>query len=120
MGRSSTEHRDLARPGDGLTRRQEEILLLLVAGFIRNQNMPVYRDLAKSMGISSINAIYGHLKALRKKGILKVSSGSAHGRREISIVGLGEAVAEAAKAHVAGIIRRGGVAFAANEKDESG
>ncbi len=62
-----------------LTERQTEILRLIrelteVSGF-----PPTRAEIAEKMGFRSVNAAEQHLRALERKGVLEISSGSSRG-----------------------------------------
>ena len=64
-----------------LTERQTEILRLIrelteVSGF-----PPTRAEIARSMGFRSVNAAEQHLRALEKKGVLDIESGTSRGIR---------------------------------------
>jgi repressor LexA len=64
-----------------LTDRQAQILRLVrelteVSGF-----PPTRAEIARSMGFRSVNAAEQHLRALEKKGVIEISSGSSRGIR---------------------------------------
>lgn len=64
-----------------LTKRQEEILQL-IRDFIKEYNMPPTRaEIAHAMGFRSHNAAEDHLKALARKGVIELFSGSSRGIR---------------------------------------
>jgi SOS-response transcriptional repressor LexA len=68
-----------------LTDRQNEILQFIRDQFATNQAMPSYREIGSEFGIS-INSVFGHLKALAKKGAIELGeNGKA---RSIRLVGL--------------------------------
>ena len=55
----------------GLTARQQEILLL-IKGFISETGMPPTRaEIAEKLGFRSANAAEDHLKALARKGAIE-------------------------------------------------
>ncbi len=62
-----------------LTKRQEEILNL-IKFYLSNLGFPPTRaDIAKSLGFKSPNAAEQHLRALEKKGFVKILSGASRG-----------------------------------------
>ncbi len=62
-----------------LTPRQKEILELIQT-FIDEYGMPPTRaDIAKELGFKSANAAEEHLRALQKKGVLKLVPGASRG-----------------------------------------
>ena len=65
----------------GLTARQQEILLL-IKGFISETGMPPTRaEIAEKLGFRSANAAEDHLKALARKGAIEMIPGSSRGIR---------------------------------------
>ncbi len=66
-----------------LTKRQQQVLDL-VKDYMRDKGMPPTRaEIAKIMGFKSINAAEDHLKALAKKGVIEILSGTSRGIRII-------------------------------------
>ena len=62
-----------------LTKRQEEILNL-IKGHILDLGFPPTRaDIARSLGFKSPNAAEQHLRAIEKKGFIKILSGASRG-----------------------------------------
>lgn len=66
---------------DALTDRQSQILKLIrelteVSGY-----PPTRAEIAERMGFRSVNAAEQHLRALEKKGVIEISSGSSRGIR---------------------------------------
>jgi repressor LexA len=75
-------------PATNLTPRQSEIL-----AFIRNSvevfSVPPTRaEIASAFGFASANAAEDHLRALAKKGVITLESGSARGIRLVEQLGL--------------------------------
>jgi SOS-response transcriptional repressor LexA len=66
--------------GDPLTERQEEVMELIRAGFLRGQP-PSIRELVDAMGFSGPNAIMAHLRALVLKGALVPIGSKGDARR---------------------------------------
>lgn len=66
-------------PGE-LTGRQSEVLEFLVERSVADGAMPRFRDIGEHFGIS-LNAVFGHVKALRRKGFLV---GSEHRRLRLA------------------------------------
>ena len=63
----------------GLTERQKEILNLIKSD-LRNKGFPPTRaDIANALGFKSPNAAEQHLRALEKKGVIKIRSGASRG-----------------------------------------
>lgn len=63
-----------------LTQRQRDVLAVIVAYRQINGIMPTKRDIAKCMGMQ-INAVYGHLDLMQKKGVLDFDFGMARSIR---------------------------------------
>ena len=62
-----------------LTKRQAQILELIKV-FIKDTGMPPTRaEIAKTLGFKSANAAEEHLKALAKKGVIKMKPGASRG-----------------------------------------
>ncbi|KPH59986.1 LexA family transcriptional regulator [Pseudoalteromonas porphyrae] len=62
-----------------LTNRQAQILELIKA-FIKDTGMPPTRaEIAQTLGFKSANAAEEHLKALAKKGVIKMKPGASRG-----------------------------------------
>ena len=71
-----------------LTKRQKEILVF-IADHIRSAGFPPTRnDLAKHFGFRSPNAAESHLRALEKKGVIRIEPGQSRG---ITLTGLSRA-----------------------------
>ena len=62
-----------------LTKRQEEILNLIKAHIINLGFPPTRADIARSLGFKSPNAAEQHLRAIEKKGYIKILSGASRG-----------------------------------------
>lgn len=77
-----------------LTSRQEACLRYIAAYIVDNGYPPTYREIAAEMGIASTNGVNDHLKALVKKGYVKLGDGRS---RAIQIVDLDELDSLAAK-----------------------
>ncbi len=67
-----------------ITKRQEEVLQVLVQFQNNNGYPPTSKEVAHLMGMSSPNAAAEHLKALEKKGVISITK---HKARGIQIVG---------------------------------
>ena len=62
-----------------LTKRQSQILELIKV-FIKDTGMPPTRaEIAQTLGFKSANAAEEHLKALAKKGVIKMKPGASRG-----------------------------------------
>ena len=78
-----------------LTKRQEEILNLIKTHILDFGFPPTRADIAKTLGFKSPNAAEQHLRAIEKKGFIKILSGASRGivlsdsdSDEIPIIGL--------------------------------
>ena len=78
-----------------LTRRQEEILNLIKTHISDFGFPPTRADIAKTLGFKSPNAAEQHLRAIEKKGFIKILSGASRGivlseseNNEIPVIGL--------------------------------
>ena len=60
-----------------LTKRQEEILTLIKSHILDLGFPPTRADIARSLGFKSPNAAEQHLRAIEKKGFIKILSGMA-------------------------------------------
>lgn len=64
-----------------LTRRQSEILTFIQQYMQDTGYPPTRAEIAKHLGFSSINAAVDHLKALERKGVIELLSGTSRGIR---------------------------------------
>ena len=78
-----------------LTKRQEEILNLIKRHISDFGFPPTRADIAKTLGFKSPNAAEQHLRAIEKKGFIKILSGASRGivlseseNNEIPVIGL--------------------------------
>ena len=78
-----------------LTKRQEEILNLIKKHMFDLGFPPTRADIAKSLGFKSPNAAEEHLRAIEKKGYIKILSGASRGivlndseNNQIPVIGL--------------------------------
>ena len=78
-----------------LTKRQEEILNLIKKHISDFGLPPTRADIAKTLGFKSPNAAEQHLRAIEKKGFIKILSGASRGivlseseNNEIPVIGL--------------------------------
>ena len=78
-----------------LTKRQEEILNLIKTHILDFGFPPTRADIAKTLGFKSPNAAEQHLRAIEKKGFIKILSGASRGivlseseNNEIPVIGL--------------------------------
>ena len=62
-----------------LTKRQEEILNLIKEHVLDLGFPPTRADIARSLGFKSPNAAEQHLRAIEKKGYIKILSGASRG-----------------------------------------
>lgn len=67
-----------------LTKRQTEILTLIENHMATTGAPPTRAEIAKIMGFSSPNAAEDHLKALARKGIIKLVPGTSRGIRIVN------------------------------------
>jgi repressor LexA len=59
-----------------LTNRQAEVVAVIRDMMTHG---PTLREIAAAMGIRSVNGVQGHLKALKKKGVVERKPGIARG-----------------------------------------
>ena len=78
-----------------LTKRQQEILSLIKNHILDFGFPPTRADIAKTLGFKSPNAAEQHLRAIEKKGFIKILSGASRGivlndsdSDEIPVIGL--------------------------------
>ena len=78
-----------------LTKRQQEILNLIKNHILDFGFPPTRADIAKTLGFKSPNAAEQHLRAIEKKGFIKILSGASRGivlndsdSDEIPVIGL--------------------------------
>ena len=62
-----------------LTKRQEEILNLIKTHILDLGFPPTRADISRSLGFKSPNAAEQHLRAIEKKGFIKILSGASRG-----------------------------------------
>ena len=62
-----------------LTKRQEEILNLIKSHILDLGLPPTRADISRSLGFKSPNAAEQHLRAIEKKGFIKILSGASRG-----------------------------------------
>ena len=62
-----------------LTKRQEEILNLIKSHILDLGIPPTRADISRSLGFKSPNAAEQHLRAIEKKGFIKILSGASRG-----------------------------------------
>ena len=62
-----------------LTKRQEEIINLIKTHILDLGFPPTRADIARSLGFKSPNAAEQHLRAIEKKGFIKILSGASRG-----------------------------------------
>jgi SOS-response transcriptional repressor LexA len=53
-----------------LTDRQRQVLRAILAFQLQHGIPPILRQLVKAMGLCSTNGVWGHIQALRRKGVL--------------------------------------------------
>lgn len=68
-----------------MTKRQNELYEYLCAFTEENGFQPSYREMAVHMGCTGLNTIAGHIKAIERKGYIKL--GGASKSRAIAFVG---------------------------------
>ena len=85
----------MSRRMKNLTKRQEEILNLIKTHISDFGFPPTRADIAKTLGFKSPNAAEQHLRAIEKKGFIKILSGASRGivlseseNNEIPVIGL--------------------------------
>ena len=78
-----------------LTKRQEEILNLIKTHILDLGFPPTRADISRSLGFKSPNAAEQHLRAIEKKGYIKILSGASRGivlndseNNQIPVIGL--------------------------------
>lgn len=59
---------------NALTKRQSEVYNNIINFITVNQRSPSYRELSDRLGIKSTNGVHHHVKALKKKGLLRSES----------------------------------------------
>ncbi len=64
-----------------LTKRQQEILQLIQSHIAAMGSPPTRAEIAKQMGFRSPNAAEDHLRALARKGVIELVSGTSRGIR---------------------------------------
>lgn len=83
-----------------LTRRQSEILALIVERWVAAKPMPTRREIMDRFGFTSTNAATDHLKAIEKKGAIRCRALESRGIELVldhpDVVALREAI-EAAR-----------------------
>lgn len=67
--------------GPKLTQRQQEILQLIQSHIAAMGSPPTRAEIAKQMGFRSPNAAEDHLRALARKGVIELVSGTSRGIR---------------------------------------
>jgi SOS-response transcriptional repressor LexA len=80
------------------THRPAEVLACVVRHVRDHGGSPTVRELCDALGMSptSINAVVGHLRALRRKGLVELPAGVV--ARGVRVVGLADAVRAAVEA----------------------
>lgn len=76
-----------------LTQRQQEVLGFLTGFIEKNSYPPTVRETAKAFSIS-IKGAYDHIKALEKKGVIKLQENRSRALEIVSKKGNDESVAE--------------------------
>ncbi len=73
-----------------LTPRQQEILTLLRNHIATEGYPPTLAELARMLGVSSTTGVRDHLRALERKGILRLQAGASRGIRLLEGPGMEE------------------------------
>ena len=60
---------------NALTRRQREVLTVVLEFFRDRGRLPTVRELAQELGFASTSTAYGHLQALKRNGALRDDNG---------------------------------------------
>lgn len=68
-----------------LTPRQQQVLDFIRRTFVEEQRMPSLREIAESVGIRSPNGIVCHLRALQKKGLIRLERHRARSIRLLKV-----------------------------------
>lgn len=79
--RTSTNFANQPADGPKLTARQAEILELIQKAMARTGAPPTRAEIATELGFKSANAAEEHLKALARKGVIELVSGTSRGIR---------------------------------------
>lgn len=58
-----------------LTERQRQFVVFLVTSVREKGFVPSYREIGIALGVSSLNCVFGHIKALERKGYLTMGHG---------------------------------------------
>ena len=58
-----------------LTRRQREVLNMVLEFFATRGRFPTVRELAQELGFASTSTAYSHLQALKRNGVLRDDNG---------------------------------------------
>jgi len=85
-----------------ITRRQQQILNFLKEFLERNGYSPTLEEIAHHFGITSLNGVYKHLKALEQRGFIRRLSNQA---RSIQVI---DSVSHAATLPLLGRVAAGG------------
>lgn len=78
----------MTEPGEKLTPRQAEILQLIRDSIEADGYPPTRAEIARAFGFRSPNAAEEHLRALERKGLIRIDSGAARGLRLTEPVGV--------------------------------
>lgn len=70
---------DLVHALATLPARQRDALAVFVEAAQDGRPLPTYREVGAALGTTSTNAVYDHVQALRRKGLLTEASRSASG-----------------------------------------
>jgi SOS-response transcriptional repressor LexA len=58
-----------------LTRRQQDVLNVVLEFFTTRGRLPTVREVARELGFSSTSTAYSHLQALKRNGALRDDNG---------------------------------------------
>jgi repressor LexA len=78
---TSSDYSLLPADGPKLTARQQQILELIQSAISRTGAPPTRAEIASELGFRSANAAEEHLKALARKGVIELVSGTSRGIR---------------------------------------
>lgn len=90
-----------------LTDRQFAVLRALAGLYLAAGRMPSHRELCDATGISSPNGLVAHLRALERKGYVRLNAAAGRAKgstRGIEVVGLAEAIRPAAEAFLSTLL----------------
>ncbi len=64
---------------DELTERQAQVLAFIKDFYAEKRYPPSFKEIADHIGVTSSNAVAGHIKALEKKGFINYTKNIARG-----------------------------------------